>query len=66
MHLKIGETAGVVWIYLKEHGATSSATLAKETKIDKTMLERSIGWLAREGKVEFQKKGNSVVMEARE
>lgn len=54
MMQEIGESAGVVWNYLKEnHGATAEQ-IAKSSKIKNGLLFMAIGWLAREGKIEFE------------
>ncbi len=48
---RVGLTAGSVWHYLSENGATSVAKLVKELPEDEKTIQRSIGWLAQEGKV---------------
>jgi hypothetical protein len=51
----IGETAGKVWCFLRERGDGSVSRIAKGTGATTREVERAIGWLAREGKLEFLK-----------
>ena len=53
---KIGENAGKVWNQLHEKGPQSVGGICKATKITAPETERAIGWLAREGKLNFQGK----------
>ena len=48
---RIGLTAGSIWHYLTENGATSVAKLLRELSEDEKIIQRSIGWLAQEGKI---------------
>jgi hypothetical protein len=48
---RVGLTAGSVWHYLSGNGATSVAKLLKELPEDEKIIQRSIGWLAQEGKI---------------
>ncbi len=57
---EIGEGAGKIWGYLCENGDTTFATLKKNVDLKPDLAALSIGWLAREGKVEIEKKGASV------
>ena len=52
---QIGDTAGVVWHMLDEHGPLSLGKLAKKVKAPRDIVMQSVGWLAREGKVDIQK-----------
>ncbi len=56
----IGETAGVVWQYLKEHGRTTLTTLQRGIGAPSEAVLMAVGWLAREGKVELQQEKRSV------
>jgi len=49
----IGLVAGWVWKYLDEHGAVTLSKLAREIDAPRDMVMQGVGWLAREGKVEF-------------
>lgn len=62
----IGTTAGEVWQHLNSNGPKTVAKLAEDLKISKPLLERAIGWLAREDKVQEIQKGKTSLFEARE
>jgi hypothetical protein len=47
----IGETAGRVWSYLDKNGETSTSRVFRDLGGSKEMLQRAIGWLAREDKI---------------
>ena len=47
----VGLTSGSIWHYLAENGATSVAKLVKELTEEEKIIQRSIGWLAQEGKI---------------
>ena len=46
-----GLTAGNIWHYLTENGATPVAKLVRELPEEEKIIQRSIGWLAQEGKI---------------
>ena len=48
---RVGLTAGNIWHYLTENGATSVAKLVRELPDEEKIIQRSIGWLAQEGKI---------------
>jgi len=48
---RVGLTAGSIWHYLAEHGATSVAKLLRELTEEEKISQRSIGWLAQEDKI---------------
>ena len=50
---ELGEAAGVVWHTLHKHGPLTFAKLVKQTKLHRDVVMQAIGWLAREGKIEF-------------
>jgi hypothetical protein len=56
----IGENAGRIWQLLKEKGPQSPSALTKSLNLKSADVDRSIGWLAREGKLSFEAdaKGN--------
>ncbi|MFH0883862.1 MAG: winged helix-turn-helix domain-containing protein [bacterium] len=60
MENTIGTAAGVLWHYLSQHGSSSVAKLKKEVQLTPSMLDRAIGWLAREGKIVESKSGKSI------
>jgi hypothetical protein len=58
---QIGKAAGVLWRALE--GSTGWVGLTKlriQTGLSSDMLQRAIGWLAREGKIQFQVTGKAV------
>ena len=48
---QVGLAAGSIWHYLAENGATSVAKLVNELSEEEKITQRSIGWLAQEGKI---------------
>lgn len=55
----IGAAAGVVWKYLDLNGATSVSKLAKDSALDAKIVQRAIGWLANENKLNIEMKGRT-------
>lgn len=53
MVTKIGENAGLVWGAL-QNGAQGLKALKKATKLKNEDLFLALGWLAREGKLNFE------------
>ncbi|MDP3875978.1 MAG: winged helix-turn-helix domain-containing protein [Methylobacter sp.] len=53
MHDRIGLTAGAIWHYLAEQGSTSVVKLVNAIPEQEDVIQRSIGWLAMEGKITF-------------
>ncbi|MEA4937215.1 hypothetical protein SDC9_165296 [bioreactor metagenome] len=52
MKEKIGINAGLIWKAL-EHGELNVKAVKKATKLKEKDLNLALGWLAREGKVNF-------------
>ncbi|MBL0057723.1 MAG: winged helix-turn-helix domain-containing protein [Elusimicrobia bacterium] len=50
---EIGQTAGQVWTFLEARGESSSLHIRSSLKISQTLLCLSLGWLAREGKIDI-------------
>jgi Winged helix-turn-helix domain (DUF2582) len=48
---RVGLTAGDIWHYLDKNGATTVAKLVRELPEEEKIIQRSIGWLAQEGKI---------------
>ena len=48
---RVGLTAGSIWQYLSENGSTSVAKLVRDLTEEEKIIQRSIGWLAQEGKI---------------
>ena len=57
---KIGENAGKIWQTLNEHGEMSVSQVKKKTTLNDSEANMAIGWLAREDKVTFSRKGKSL------
>ncbi|MDR1652160.1 MAG: winged helix-turn-helix domain-containing protein [Prevotellaceae bacterium] len=57
---KIGINAGVVWKALEGSKDLSTKDLKKETKLTEKDLSYALGWLAREGKVNFSENEKDV------
>jgi hypothetical protein len=55
----IGKTAGRVWTYLQDHGKTSLSGVEKGVTAPRGVVFMAIGWLAREGKLEFGQENRS-------
>jgi hypothetical protein len=53
---KIGETAGKVWKFLEEKGEANLTQMKKGVKADPNLILQAIGWLAREDKLQIEKK----------
>ena len=58
---KIGENAGLVWAAL-ENGALALKALKKATKLKNEELFLALGWLAREGKLNFSETEADVIV----
>ncbi len=54
MSERVGLTAGSIWHYLSENGATSVAKLVRELPEEEKIVQRSIGWLAQEDKITLE------------
>lgn len=57
----IGANAGKVWAAL-ENGALSLKALKKATKLKNDELYLALGWLAREGKLNFCEAADDIVV----
>ena len=55
----IGTTAGQIWQYLDKKGESTLAKMSKDLDLDANFTNMGIGWLAREGKISVEKRGNS-------
>lgn len=56
---EIGKTAGKVYDYLDSNGEVTLTTLKKNLDLKGDLVSLSLGWLAREGKLEITKKGSA-------
>ncbi len=59
MDKQIGTAAGIVWNYLNENGEKKLTQLKKEVDLSSDLLNQSVGWLAREGKINIIQSGKS-------
>ncbi|WP_084191006.1 winged helix-turn-helix domain-containing protein [Methylomarinum vadi] len=59
---RVGLTAGDIWHYLDKNGETSVSTLLKEISEEEKIIQRSIGWLAQEGKLTFASSGRTEIV----
>ena len=57
MKTKIGEMAGRVWNVLGEKESVSVSTLPQILKEKGEIVYQALGWLAKEDKIVFHKKG---------
>lgn len=55
----IGEAAGKVWEYLDKNGPSSVTKITTETGLNKTDIQRAIGWLSKEDKLTMEMKGRT-------
>lgn len=53
----IGEAAGIIWQFLHTHGEASVNKVTTETGLNKNDVQRGIGWLAKEDKLNIEIKG---------
>lgn len=60
MKAKIGETAGRVWETLKEKEKIEISALARMLKEKTVIVYQAVGWLAREDKISYHKKGGKI------
>ncbi len=58
----IGIAAGKIWEYLDKNGPTSVSKVTKETEISRNEVQRAIGWLAKEDKLNFEMEGRTELL----
>jgi hypothetical protein len=66
MEAEIGDAAGTIWQYLDKHGETTVSSLRQRVKLPEQIVLMAIGWLAREGKLNFVREGSIVKVDLRE
>lgn len=54
MKAKVGETAGNIWRLLKEQEEVNISQLPKLLNEKSSIVYQGLGWLAREGKIEYR------------
>ena len=52
----IGSVAGAIWHYLEENSEATITKLTRELGETERTILMGIGWLAREGKLDFEKR----------
>lgn len=57
MEDNIGELAGEVWNHLEEEGENSLSGVSKAVEAPRSQVNMALGWLAREGKLDFINEG---------
>ena len=57
----IGETAGKVWKFLDQKGEVTLNQIKKGIKADPNLILQAIGWLAREDKLQIEKKDRFLI-----
>lgn len=62
---EIGQVSGDVWNLLHSKGPQTSAAIKKAVAAPGDLVMASIGWLAREGKLEFSTAGRTVKVSLR-
>jgi len=61
MHLEeIGTAAGVVWRSLDQNGPATASRIKKDVPLPPGAVDRAIGWLAREEKLEEVNEGRNI------
>lgn len=55
----IGDAAGKIWKYLNKNGEASVSKITKDTGLGKNDVQRAIGWLSKEGKLNFEINGRT-------
>ncbi len=58
----VGENAGKVWHVLDEQGPQNVTQLKKKVGGSNGAVEMALGWLAREGKIEFEQQKKSLII----
>ena len=52
----IGSVAGVIWHYLENNNEATITKLTREIGENERTVLMGVGWLAREGKLDFEKR----------
>ena len=59
---KIGETAGSIWSVLKEKDRIAISSLPGIVNENPSIVNQALGWLAREGKIDYQQDGRKTLI----
>ncbi len=57
MQEAIVEAAGQIWNYLNEKGEVTTKKMQKDLDLNENIAFMGLGWLSREDKIAYQKKG---------
>ena len=57
---EIGEDAGRIYDYIREHEECTLSALKKSLKLSTERATFALGWLAREGRIDMRRKGTSL------
>ena len=60
---KVGEAAGLIWQAVDSQGPLKVTALKKQLKLSDTILHMSLGWLAREDKIEMTASGRTFLVQ---
>ena len=52
----IGSIAGAIWHYLKDNNEATVTKLTREIGENERTVLMGVGWLAREGKIDFERR----------
>ncbi len=52
----IGSIAGAIWHYLEDHNEATVTKLTREIGENERTVLMGVGWLAREGKIDFERR----------
>lgn len=66
MENTIGDIAGKVWDHLQTEGEVSVSAVARAVDEPQTKVNMAIGWLAKEGKLDFNAEGRATKMSLEE
>lgn len=58
MQETIIETAGRIWEYLNQNGEVTTKKMNKDLSLNENMSGLGLGWLSREDKINFNRKGS--------
>jgi len=62
MQNAIGMAAGELWQYLNTNGDRTITRAKKDLSMSAETINRAIGWLAREEKLDFARRGKSFLL----
>ena len=57
MQESIVEAAGKIWNYLNENGEVTTKKLQRDLDLNDNFINMGLGWLSREDKINYSKKG---------